>query len=277
MTQTAIEVAHAVAPRTGQHFVRVGASGPVVVLLHGYGDSWRSFELLVPALAGRFTLLAPDHRGHGGTPAASDYTVAALAADAIAFIESAAEGKVHLVGHSLGGIVAQRVAEARPDLVDRLVLIGTARSAAGHAGLAEFRRELDGYSDAIPRDVIEAFQAGTTFAPLHPDRLRVFVDESVKLDLGTWRGAASALIEEPPPGPDTPRITAPTLVLWGTRDSIFDLESQRALADAIPGLKSIYYPDVGHAPNWEIPARVADDIAEFLAPAANTSGVRDGA
>lgn len=268
-----VELAHAAVhtKRHGwQHYVRAGANGPVVVLLHGYGDSWRSFELLFPLLARDFQLFVPDHRGHGDSERAATYTVADFTSDAIAFIEAVPRQRVHLVGHSLGGIVAQRVAAARPDLVDHLVLIGTAPTAAGHAGLAEFRAELSAYPDALPREVIEGFQASTTFTPLPPERLRVFVDESVKLDIATWRGAADGLIHEPADAAEN-RIEAPTLVLWGEQDSIFDSASQEALARNIPNMVTIHYPDAGHAPNWEIPERVAQDIATFLGGTRNVT------
>ncbi len=113
------------------HYVDNGAAGPAIVFLHGYTDSWRSFELLFPLLAPSFRLIALDQRGHGETPRAERYRIADFAADAIGFLEQLATGPVHLVGHSLGTIVAQRVAEQRSDLLQSLILIGPART-AGH-------------------------------------------------------------------------------------------------------------------------------------------------
>ena len=67
------------------HYVNVGSSGPRVVLLHGFTDSWRSFELLFAALGAKFHLFAFDQRGHGASDAADSYAISDFAADAIAF------------------------------------------------------------------------------------------------------------------------------------------------------------------------------------------------
>ena len=74
-------------------------------------------------------------RWHGDSDAAASYEISGFTQDAIEFIEQLHLGPMHLVGHSLGGIVAQRVARARPDLVLSLALIATARSNSGRADL----------------------------------------------------------------------------------------------------------------------------------------------
>jgi pimeloyl-ACP methyl ester carboxylesterase len=245
-----------------RHYIRLGDRGPPVLFIHGFTDSWRSFELLFEALASRFRLFALDQRGHGGSDPASRYTIADFAGDAIAFIESLGEGKVHLVGHSLGSIVALRAAEQRPDLVASLVLIGAATSAGGHAGVAEMRADLAGFAGAVPRDYVAAFQASTAAGPLAPEQLEIFVAESMKLSLETWRGVLAGLLDDPGPG-DAP-IEVPTLILWGEKDGVFDAAAQAVLRRKIPAARVIDYPEVGHAPHWEIPARVAGDIERFL-------------
>ena len=107
MTASAAPAHHDIRLPSGRrhHYVSVGASGPRVVLLHGFTDSWRSFELLFPALGAKFQLFALDQRGHGGSATADSYAIPDFAADAIAFIESLGGAPVHLVGHSLGTIV----------------------------------------------------------------------------------------------------------------------------------------------------------------------------
>src|SRR5450755_3104328 len=131
------------------HFVSVGEHGPRVVFLHGFTDSWRSFELLFPALGARFRLFALDQRGHGDSEAADSYWMGEFADDAIAFIESSRREPVHLVGHSLGSIVAQRVAERRPELLASLILIGAAPSTGGHGGLKQMRADAASFADRV--------------------------------------------------------------------------------------------------------------------------------
>ncbi|MCD2173594.1 alpha/beta fold hydrolase [Rhizobium sp. C4] len=244
-------------------YVDNGAGGPVIVFLHGYTDSWRSFEPLFSLLPAAFRLIAPDQRGHGTSGRAARYSIADFTSDGIAFIEQLAVGPVHLIGHSLGSIVAQRVAEKRPDLLASLTLIGPTRTARAHPGLLEFREELKQLADPVPADFIEQFQSSTTHTPLSDTQLAVLVGESAKLDLETWRGALDGLIEEPSDFPALPADVA-VLSLWGEEDAIFDREAQLALSQAAPRHTEITYPDVGHAPHWEIPSRVAEDIRDFV-------------
>jgi pimeloyl-ACP methyl ester carboxylesterase len=243
------------------HYVSLGAGCPRLVLLHGFTDSWRSFELLFDALGARFQLFAFDQRGHGGSEAAESYAIPEFAADAIALIESLGGEPVHLAGHSLGTIVAQRVAETRPDLLASLILIGAAPSTGGHAGLQEMRGDLAAFADHVPRDYVTGFQASTAHQPLAPAQLAIFVDESMKLGLDAWRRTVDGLLADS--ALSTP-ISVPTLSIWGVRDGVFDAKAQEALARKIPRLVAAHYEDVGHAPHWETPARVATDIESFI-------------
>jgi non-heme chloroperoxidase len=243
------------------HYVGVGSRGPRVVLLHGFTDSWRSFELLFEALGAKFQLFALDQRAHGDSEAAHSYTIPDFTADAIAFIEHLGGAPLHLVGHSLGTIVAQRVAEQRPALLASLTLISAATSTRGHAGLQEMRGDLAAFADHVPRDYATGFQASTVHQPLAPAQLAVFVDESTKLPLAAWRGTVDGLLADA--ASPTP-IEIPTLSVWGVCDGVFDAQAQQALALKIPNLVAVHYEDVGHAPHWEAPARVAKDIENFI-------------
>ncbi len=112
--------------RTGQYVDAAGVktwfdswgSGSPLLLLHGDLVGNGPWEPMVPALAERFRVLAPERRGHGHTPdVEGDLTYWLLAEDTIAFLETVAEGPAHLVGWSGGGNVALIVASQRPDLV----------------------------------------------------------------------------------------------------------------------------------------------------------------
>jgi pimeloyl-ACP methyl ester carboxylesterase len=263
MTASAALVHHDVRLPSGRRhrYVRVGSTGPRLVLLHGFTDSWRSFEPLFSALAQKFHLFAFDQRGHGDSDAADSYAMADFAEDAIAFIESLGGAPVHLVGHSLGAIVAQRIAEKRPDLLASLILIGAAPTTGGHAGLMGMREDLAAFADSAPRDYVESFQASTAHQPLAPAQLAIFVDESMKLRLDTWRQTVEGLLSDT--ALSTP-IAVPTLTIWGVRDGVFDAQMQAALARKIPGRVARHYEEIGHAPHWETPARVAKDIEDFI-------------
>lgn len=249
-----------------RHYVTLGDRGPAVVLLHGYGDSWRSFEPLLPALAAGHRIFAPDQRGHGLTAEAEIYAIADFADDAIAFLEDISEEPVHLVGHSLGSIVAQRVAQRRPELLRSLTLVGPAPTAAGNAALKAVRSRLEAFGDQIPDDFIETFQAGELDGLTRKRKLRIMAREARRLTPRTWRGALDGLLNEPE-DPTLADIRLPALSIWGAGDRVFDRGSQVALVREIPHIETIHYAGVGHAPHWENPDRVATDIRSFIASA----------
>src|SRR5687768_13080157 len=110
------------------HYAEQGpATGTPIILLHGYSDSWFSFSLVLPALSRENRVYALDLRGHGNSDRpASGYRMRDMAADVIAFMDAKGIARATIIGHSMGGFVAQHVALAAPRRVSQLVLIGTA-------------------------------------------------------------------------------------------------------------------------------------------------------
>jgi pimeloyl-ACP methyl ester carboxylesterase len=243
------------------NYVRIGNTGKPVVLLHGYLDSHMSFFRLFEALSADHILFVPDQRGHGDSDAAASYEISGFTQDAIEFIEQLHLGPMHLVGHSLGGIVAQRVARARPDLVLSLALIATARSAAGNQALQAIVPLLPQLSDPVPESVAREFQASTTFAPLPEDVFYPLLVETLKVRRAVWGGALFGLLKEPPP--DDPPSSLPSLVLYGREDSIFGENEQERLHRHFIKSLTKEFPETGHAPNWERPVETADALIHF--------------
>ncbi len=106
------------------HFEVFGEGNPETILLvHGLGDSSRTFLQTARDLSGGYRVIVPDQRDHGATPAlGEDYSTKRLAADIEDLLLSSNVGKVHLVGHSLGGRVAIRYAEIHPERVSTLTI-----------------------------------------------------------------------------------------------------------------------------------------------------------
>lgn len=225
--------------------------GPPVLLLHGYLDSHKSFYRLFDVLAAHHSIIALDQRGHGESDQADDYSVAGFTQDAINLLDYLCLGPVRIVGHSLGGIVAQRIAQSRPDLVKSLALISTARTAAGNPALAEAAPLLAEFTHYVPDNLARDFQASTTHAALPEDVFAVYLAETAKVSLATWRGALDGLLTEPPP-PDT-EISHPALIIWGENDSLFTAADEDALRASLPQAYFLSLPATGHAPNWERP------------------------
>jgi non-heme chloroperoxidase len=242
-------------------YAQYGRKGPPVVLLHGYLDSHVTFFRLVERLSQEHQLFIPDQRGHGNSDAAPGYDIAGFTADAIAFIAGLDIAPVHLGGHSLGGIVAQRVAAARPDLVQSLALISTARHAGGNQALQETVPLLRGLTDPVPDELARAFQGSSCFAPLPEEILARLLDETRKVTADVWRGALAGLLDEPAPRDAVSDI--PTQILWGEDDGIFPAADQERLRRHFPEAGFTAYRQTGHAPNWERPAETAAALLGF--------------
>jgi pimeloyl-ACP methyl ester carboxylesterase len=246
------------------HFVTAGPeAAPALLFLHGYTDSWRSAELLIPHLTDHFRVFALDQRGHGESDRDFDrFSIEDFAADAADFIRHAIRRPVVLVGHSLGSLAAQRVAAEHKDLVTQLVLIGSTDTAVGNTAVIELREALRELGETIPHQFAWDFQASTVAKPLAPGQLEIFVGESMRLRPEVWRKTAEGLLADAKIVAG--QIDAPTLLLWGERDGVFDAQAQRRLTTLLKSGRLIAYPEVGHAPNWEIPATVARDIVAFV-------------
>jgi pimeloyl-ACP methyl ester carboxylesterase len=240
-----------------------GPGGEPLVFLHGYSDSWFSYSLLLPLLPAGYHAYALDQRGHGDSERpAEGYAIDDFAGDVVAFLDAVGAARATVVGHSLGSMVARRVAELHPERVARLVLVGavgTPMNAAGHE-LREAVRSLD---EPMLPDFVREFQLSTIHAPVPEAFVERVIAESLKLPLHVWRGVADAIVAFD----DTAqlgRIAAPTLLLWGERDAYFPRAEQDQLVAAIPNARLLVYPDIGHALQWECPERVAADLIAFL-------------
>jgi pimeloyl-ACP methyl ester carboxylesterase len=212
-----------------------GGEGPPLLLVHGFGGAAWNFSELAPLIPGR-RLIIPDLPGHGGSSPLPAPTLTGFA-DVLAqiFEEQPLEGPVDVLGHSLGGVVALRLAERHPSLVRSLVLAAAAgissstrwaeitialtgivqpgRIAGRRVGLVARSRRLrklvfEGFevanADLLSERAVHGFLRGPT---MHTDAL----------------GAGLALVADDP-RQDLDRVRCPVLVLWGARDKQVPLE-----------------------------------------------------
>jgi pimeloyl-ACP methyl ester carboxylesterase len=249
---------------------------PLLVLLHGFGDSYTSWDGWVRELGGRFRIIRLDFPGHGLTRAPEGYV---LRGDALADFVDAFAAKLDLpqfavAGNSMGGSVAWQLALRHPDRVNALVLL----DAAG------FPNEKPPAAVPLAFRILK-YRLGR--ALLRNIDNRPLIDEGLKTDVYDKSVITPAFVDrwaefQRAPGhrailmsiqpasmnnaeaPILQYIRAPTLVVNGESDVLVEPASARKLAAAIPGAKLIVYPQVGHLPQIEIPERSAADAAEFL-------------
>ncbi|TMK79809.1 MAG: alpha/beta fold hydrolase [Actinobacteria bacterium] len=253
----------------------VGGDGPPLLLVHGLSGAAANWVALAPLLVERFRVLIPDLPGHAGSsPLAGVKSLDPFAETVVALAEHERMLPAALVGHSLGGLVALRLAVRRPEAVSGLVLVSAAGISTATRRVerllrvssfvrpsrfySRFRARVGrslalrylvfgywGASDpaALPPHVVEGFLSGPA---LHTDTLT----------------AARALARDDP-RLDLELVRCPSLVLWGARDR------QVPVADAFEYARRLRAPvrlvaDCGHLPIGERPDACADAITTFL-------------
>jgi pimeloyl-ACP methyl ester carboxylesterase len=236
----------------------------VIIFLHGYTDSWRSFERNLPLLSPEFHLIAIDQRGHGNsTRPLCCYTQADFAADVDAFMTALDIKKATIVGHSMGGFIAHKVAVDYPKRVQQLVLIGAAPTATGNVVIQELNDTVQALEEPIDPAFVRDFQSSTFYNPIPPEFLDTAVSESLKVPIGVWQQAIAELLSEDH-SDQLSEIKAPTLILWGDRDGIFTLEDQQTLQTLIPHSILKIYSQTGHGLHVEFPDRFVEDLYTFV-------------
>lgn len=237
--------------------------GPVVLLLHGYTDSHRSFDLLRPHLPESWRVIALTQRGHGrSAKPETGYAVGDFAADVPAFLDAIGVERAILVGHSMGAAVALHAAAACPERVGGVALIGGFADYAKPA-VEELRDAVFAFADAIDPEFVLAFQESTIHAMTEQRFLDVVVGESLRCPAYVWRAALQGQIEA-----DVIAAAkagrAPALLMLGQHDAFVPLTDQFKLREALGSCRLFTLPGVGHAPHWERPDDVAMRLAAFV-------------
>jgi 3-oxoadipate enol-lactonase len=236
-------------------------SGPPLLLIHGLGYARWGWEPVVEPLSHLFDVLLFDNRGIGesGAPP-GPYTTAELAGDALQVLDEAGVERAHVVGTSLGGMVAQELSLATPERVDRLVLVCTLPGGAR--------------SFPMPEQTVRLMEARASLREyvensLVPDPQPELVDRILEHRVATaqpyepWAAQAAAGA-----GFDAydrlPGLTTPTLVIHGDGDTVVDPRNADLLGELIPNARVKIYPGCGHLLMWQQPELFARDLEEFL-------------
>jgi 3-oxoadipate enol-lactonase len=242
-------------------------TGAPLLLIQGLGYTRHGWGSLPQILAARHRVLVYDNRGIGDSDIPEGpYTVSELADDAVAVLDETGLGRVDVLGASLGGMVAQELARAHPERVDRLVLVCTTGGGAGSFPMPE--RTVSLMSEAARLDPEVAMRRFVENA-LAPDAPPAIVDEVFAHRLAHppdpqgWQAQAAAAVAwdglEAASG-----IRAPTLVVTGSEDNVVDARNSALLAERIPGARLAQVEGAGHLVFWERADEVAALVEGFL-------------
>jgi 3-oxoadipate enol-lactonase len=244
-----------------------------VLLVQGLACDRRAWGPAADALNRDFDLVLLDNRGVGLSDAPrGPYTVAELARDAVAVLDDAGIERAHVVGASLGGMVAQQLALAHPQRVGRLVLACTTTGPGCRLPLRTLWVLAQMLAGVVPREAAIRhsleLSLGAAAAAERPELLEELVEQQLELmpSRAAWHAQACAassfssrlrLAE----------IAAPTLVLHGTADAVVDVREGERLAAGIRNARLELFEGSGHLFFREHPERFASQIAAFLTEA----------
>jgi pimeloyl-ACP methyl ester carboxylesterase len=261
------------------HYLTVG-SGPPLVLLHGGGECALAWRWVLPELARRFRVIAPDFPGSGGSDRPSTgYSLAMLGEFVGSFLDALGIPRAAVVGHSLGGLAAMQFALRDPARVSALALVAS-------AGLGREIHPLvttlcsPGLGDwatawaITPLGQLQrvGWRACGSFSRLKRAPIGWFVDQ---LWLGVFpqilwdqlllsrvligkEGQKEVLLDR------LPDISVPTLIVWGESDQILPVAHARAAAGRIPHSRLAIVRDCGHMPHVERPEAFLEAVLSFL-------------
>jgi pimeloyl-ACP methyl ester carboxylesterase len=248
------------------------------VCLHGFLDTWRTWELVLPALDRGHDVLAPTLAGHAGGPPIEGEISDALLADAVErAMDEAGFETAHIVGNSLGGYVAlQLAARGRAETVVALApaggwaqgdesyretlalqagMLDMLKSAAPHADAVVATREgrrratqlITTNFEHIPAELLAHLMVGAAAAPAAPALIEHALREGWSID--------------------AERITCPARIVWGTADRLlpWPAAAARFRTDWLPHADWAELEDIGHCPQLDVPLETAELILGFTA------------
>jgi pimeloyl-ACP methyl ester carboxylesterase len=262
-------------------FYRSAGSGPVLVLVHGITSTSATWAKVLPYLAERFTVVAPDLLGHGeSAKPRGDYSLGAYASGIRDLLIALGHERATFVGHSLGGGVAMQLAYQFPEHCERLVLVSS--GGLGREINALLRAaSLPGSELVLPLlvngPVLGAGRAVGVLLGRIGLRVHTDVGEVLRGHASLSDGEARAaflhtlrtIVD-----PGGQRVDAsdrlylaqalPFLLVWGERDPIIPVAHARAAHRLVPGGRLEVFPDAGHFPHLDDPLRFVRLLIDFV-------------
>ena len=258
-------------------YVDIG-SGPAMVFVHGLGGSWQNWLDNLPHFARTHRCIAPDLHGFGQSdPVDGEVSIERYARAVHELMEHLEIDTAVVVGNSMGGFIALELAIKYPDAVERLVLVSAAvlwqeyRRAKPLVALANategtLGRLIIGLQPRLatrPRLRIGALRFGG-FA--RPERLAPELQRELILTARRTEGFLPALqaLASYPLRDELPRVSVPTLIVWGTRDPLVGVDHAKELEELIPDARTVIYKGAGHVVQLERPDEFNAEVEGFV-------------
>jgi pimeloyl-ACP methyl ester carboxylesterase len=253
--------------KTNPAFFIAEGSGPAVILIHGVGAAADAWRFIVPALSKKsFTLIRYDLRGHGESPPSSaPFSLADLTADLEEIRRRTGYKRAHIVGHSLGAMIAALYAREYPDKVISLGMLSTAafRTEDDRAKVKAVVAAIEKNGVAREINALVARWFSDEFIAAHPNivaaRRKQVIDTNADAFLNAFRVYAETEMS-----PWLGQIKSPALVLTGEEDAGCAPRLNRQIAAALPNAELKILPRRKHAVLLEAPDEVAAHLCRFL-------------
>ena len=252
----------------------VHGAGMPLVLLAGLGYPAWQWHRMAPLLAQHCQVITPDNRGVGQSDKpAGPYTASLLAADTVGLLDALGIEQAVIMGHSMGGFIAQALALEYPQRVSKLILAATNFGGPHHAPITPAAMAVltDASSDPATRlknGIVVSTAPG--FADAQPELITMWlawrkanpIDPAgylAQMGIGLALLSETAAFEQKLPG-----VTAPTLILFGAHDAVVPPTNAELLAQQIPHSRVHILPDAGHFFPLEVPAEAGRVVTDFI-------------
>lgn len=254
------------------HYVEAGAGAETVVLLHGFPEFWYAWRHQIAALAPHYRVVAPDLRGCNETQGREPYDVVTLQNDVLGLLKSLGAEPVHLVGHDWGGGLAWLLAMNHPDSLRSLTICNAPHPEIFRRGIRKPRQLARSWYwlffqiPWLPERVLALKSYHVLARTLIRDcRPETFFRDDVKAYLAAWRRQGlggginwyRALMRNRTILPKSmPKITTPTLLIWGERDVALGRELSEGTEAFATNLRVERLPGIGHWVQQDAPEAV---------------------
>ncbi len=248
-----------------QYYYEIHGGGDPLILIHGLGSSTRDWELQVPAFAKHFQVITLDLRGHGKSPKLpGPYSMALFAEDTARLIKELVDEPAHILGISLGGMVAFQLALDYPDMVRSLIIVNSTPEMVTRT----FKEKIAVWQRLLIVRLMGMRKMGQVLAdrflprPDQAELKEIFIERWAENDKSAYLEAMKAVVGWSVID-KLGEISCPTLVI-GSDGDYFPTTDKEAYTKRIPGAELIIVKDSLHALPAEKPEEFNQIVVDFL-------------